>query len=216
MSARLAWAFGLIAVAALFRSLLEASPLTHVLVQLPVLVLAGALIAPLLRFGRGDWNRGGWACLLAAGFGIAFWMLPRSIDAALADTSWEVAKFLTLPFLVGLPFAAGYARAHPLTRAVIKAQTVSMLAVMAFLYTHAPMRLCNAYLAEDQYRLGIGFLALAFAAAAAWIAPLLFATRQQVSGSQFGTGGSMGTVEDSKEERLCVQSRYLALSSQPH
>jgi hypothetical protein len=216
MSARLAWAFALIAIAVLFRSPLEASPLTHVLVQLPVLVLAGALIAPYLRFGQGDWNRGGWACLLAAGFGIAFWMLPRSIDAALADTRWEVAKFLALPFLVGLPLAIGYARAHPLTRAVIKAQTVSMLAVMAFLYTHAPMRLCNAYLAEDQYRLGLGFLALAFAAAAAWIAPLLFATRQQVSGRQPGAGPSGGTVDENKEERLCVQSRYSALSSQPH
>lgn len=215
MSARLAWATGLIAIAALFRGPLEASPLTHVLVQLPVLALAGAIIAPYLRLGQGDWNRGGWACLLAAGFGIAFWMLPRSIDAALADMRLEVAKFLTLPFLVGLPLAAGYARAHPLTRAVIKAQTVSMLAVMAFLYTHAPMRLCNAYLAEDQYRLGIGFLALAFAAAAAWIAPLLFATRQ-VSGLRSGAGGSSGTVGDSKEEIPCAQSRYLAPCSQPH
>jgi hypothetical protein len=45
---------------------------------------------------------------------------------------------------------------------------------MAFLYTHAPMRLCNAYLAQDQYLLGIGFLAVALSAAAAWIAPLIF------------------------------------------
>jgi hypothetical protein len=194
MRARLAQAVGLIAVAVLFRGPLEAGPVTHVLVQLPVLALAGALIAPLLRFGCGDWNRGGWACLLAAGFGIAFWMLPRSIDAALADTRWEAAKFLTLPFLMGLPLAAGWARAHPLTRAVIKAQAVSMLAVMAFLYTHAPTRLCNAYLAEDQYRLGIGFLALAFAVAAAWIAPLLFPARQQASGRRSGAGGSGGTV----------------------
>lgn len=205
MSARLAWAMGLIAVAALLRTPLEAIPLTHMLVQLPALALAGALIAPYLRFGRGDWNRGGFACLLAAAFGIAFWMLPRGIDAALADTRWEVAKFVSLPFLVGLPLAAGWTRAHPLTRAVIKAQTVSMLAVMAFLYTHAPMRLCNAYLAQDQYRLGLGFLALAFATAAAWIAPLLFPTRSQASGRQPGSGRSGGTMEDSKEETLCVQ-----------
>jgi hypothetical protein len=216
MSARLAWATGLIAIAALFHTPLEASPLTHMLVQLPVLALAGATIAPTLRLGQGNWNRGGWACLLTAGFGIAFWMLPRSIDAALGDMRWEIAKFLALPFLVGLPLAAGYARAHPLTRAVIKAQTISMLAVMAFLYTHAPMRLCNAYLAEDQYRLGIGFLALAFATAAAWIAPLLFATRQQVSDRRSDARGSGGAVDDSKEETLCVQSRYLAPCSQPH
>lgn len=205
MSARLAWAMGLIATAALFRGPLEASPLTHVLVQLPALALAGALTAPLLTFGRGDWNRGGWACLLAAGFGIVFWMLPRGIDATQADMRWEAAKFVALPLLVGLPLAAGYARAHPLTRAVIKAQTVSMLAVMAFLYTHAPMRLCNAYLAEDQYRLGIGFLTLSFTLAAVWIAPLLFPTRSQASGRPSGTGTNRKTVEDSKEETLCVQ-----------
>jgi hypothetical protein len=214
MRGHLAAATGLFTTAALLRGPLEASPVTHVLVQLPALALAGALIAPHLRFGRGEWNRGGWACLLAAGIGIAFWMLPRSIDAALADTRWEVAKFLALPFLVGLPLAAGYARAHPLTRAVIKAQTVSMLAVMAFLYTHAPMRLCNAYLAEDQYRLGIGFLALAFATAAAWIAPLLFPIRQQVSGRRAGIGGIRETVGDSKEEIPCVQSQRLAPYSQ--
>jgi hypothetical protein len=174
MKGHLATAAGLFATAALLRGPLEASPITHVLVQFPALALAGALIAPYLRFGRGEWNRGGWACLLAAGFGVAFWMLPRNIDAAVADMRWETAKFVSLPLMVGLPLAAGWTRAHPLTHAMIKAQTLSMLAVMAFLYTHAPMRLCNAYLAQDQYLLGVGFLAVALAAAATWIAPLIF------------------------------------------
>lgn len=179
MSARLVLAAGLIAAAALLRRLLEADPLTHVLVQLPALALAGALIAPLVPFGRGDWNRGGWACLIASGFGTAFWMLPRHIDAVLVDPQWEAAKLVALPLIVGLPLAAGWARAHPLTRAAIKAQTLSMLAVLAFLYTHAPVRLCNAYLAEDQYRLGLGFLGLGLAAAIVWTAPLFFAAPRE-------------------------------------
>lgn len=174
MIARAALAALLMLVAVMLRRPLEALPLTHVLVQLPLLALAGAVLAPVLPLGRGEWNRGGWACLIVAGTGIAFWMLPRSIDAALSSTPWQAGKIVSLPLLVGLPLWLGWARAHPLLRAVLKAQSISMLGVVAFLYTHAPVRLCNAYLAEDQQRLGLGFLGLALALAAAWVAPLLF------------------------------------------
>ena len=167
-------AAALMLAALVLRAPLEALPLTHVLVQLPMLALAGAVLAPAVPLERGDWNRGGWACLIVAGSGIAVWMLPRSIDAALSDPFWEVAKFVSLPLLIGLPLRLGWARAHPLLRGVLKAQTLSMLGVLAFLYTHAPVRLCNAYLVEDQQRLGLGFLALALALAVAWVAPLLF------------------------------------------
>ncbi|PKQ11253.1 MAG: hypothetical protein CVT70_15245 [Alphaproteobacteria bacterium HGW-Alphaproteobacteria-1] len=163
-------------VALALRGPLEADPLTHVLVQLTMLGAAGWALAPLVALGRGDWNRGGWACLILAIAAMAIWMLPRSIDAALADPRWEAAKFVTLPFLVGLPLGLGWARAHPLLRAVLRAQCLSMLGVLAFLYTHAPLRLCNAYLVEDQQRLGLGFLALALALAAGWALPLFRAS----------------------------------------
>ncbi len=160
----------LLVLAFAFRARLESNPVTHVLVQLPLLALAGALLP--LRLGQGEWNRGGWATLLMAIFAIAFWMLPRSIDAALADPAFEAAKFVTLPLAVGLMLRIGWARAHPLLRGVLKAQALSMLGVMAFLYTHAPVRLCNAYLIEDQARLGCGFLFVALGLVAVWAVPL--------------------------------------------
>lgn len=172
-AARLALAAALVGLAAAFRAPLEARAITHVLVQMPMLALAGALIAPLVPLGRGRWNAGGWACLIAAIGCLAIWMLPRSVDAALSDPRWEAAKFATLPLAFGLPLAAGWARAHPLLRGVAKAQSVSMAGVMAFLYTHAPDRLCNGYLIEDQRVLGWGFLALALGLAAAFVAPLV-------------------------------------------
>lgn len=174
MSARIGVALLLVIAVFALRRPLEADPLTHVLVQLPLLALAGAILAPGLRFGHGDWNRGGWACLILAAFAMAFWMLPRSIDAALRLAPWEAVKFVSLPLLIGLPLRLGWTRAHPLLRGVLKAQAISMLGVLAFLYTHAPARLCNAYLVEDQYRLGLGFLATALGLAAAWVAPLFF------------------------------------------
>lgn len=165
----------LVALAFALRGPLEADPVTHVLVQLPMLALAGALI-PWPR-GTGDWNRGGWAALLVAIFAMAFWMLPRSIDAALAGPATEAAKFVTVPLAIGLMLRLGWAHAHPLLRGVLKAQALAMLGVLAFLYTHAPARLCNAYLAEDQVRLGLGFLWVAIGLAGAWVLPLFFARK---------------------------------------
>ena len=171
------WAapMALLVLAFAFRGPLEADPVTHVLVQLPMLALAGALLP--LRAGLGAWNRGGWAALLVAIFATAFWMLPRAIDGALTDPGLEAAKFVTLPLAVGLMLRIGRARAHPLLRGFLKAQALAMLGVLAFLYTHAPARLCNAYLIEDQARLGHGFLVVALGLAVIWILPLFFGQR---------------------------------------
>ncbi len=162
----------ILGVAVLLRAPLEARPVTHMLVQMPGLALIGALLAP-PAFGAGEWNRGGVAPLLAAVFAASFWMLPRSIDAAVSDPVVDAAKFVTLPLLTGLPLVVGWRRAHPLLRGFLKAQALSMLGILAFLYTHAPVRICNAYLAEDQFRLGIGFVAVAIALAVLWTVPLL-------------------------------------------
>ena len=78
-----------------------------------------------------------------------------------------------MPLLIGSALRLGWPRAHPMLRGFLKAQALAMLGVLAFLYTHAPVRLCNAYLAEDQLRLGLAFLATAFALAVLWVAPLL-------------------------------------------
>lgn len=173
MRARHVAALAALVAALILRRTLEAALLTHVLVQLPLLALAGALVARDLIDPRAAWNRGGVAALLAAAFLAAFWMLPRSIDAAVTDAATEAAKFVMLPAL-GVALATGWARAAPLARAFLKAQAVSMCGVLAFLYTHAPVRLCNAYLIDAQEQLGLAFLLLAPALAALWIVPLVF------------------------------------------
>jgi len=155
-----------------FRGWLESDPVTHILVQLPLLALAGAMGACALT-DRPNWPR--WLSLpliLVAIFTTGFWMLPRSIDAALITPSVELAKFVTVPCLIGAPLLIGWRQAHPLLQGFLKAQAVSMLAVMAFLYTHAPIRICNAYLVADQERLGFGFLLAALVCAVLWTVPI--------------------------------------------
>lgn len=156
----------------ILRQAMESDPVTHILVQLPLLVVAGTLLINPTNRLAGAWARGGIAPLLIALFCAAFWMLPRSIDASLQTATMEIAKFVSVPLLVGVPLAIGWPRAHPLLRGFLKAQAISMLGIMAFLYTHAPVRLCNAYLVSDQERLGAGFLAVACGAAIWWTTPL--------------------------------------------
>jgi hypothetical protein len=49
-----------------------------------------------------------------------------------------------------------------------------MLAVLAWVYTVAPVRLCNSYLASDQKMLGTGMAVLVVVLAIRWAGGLLF------------------------------------------
>lgn len=163
----------LIGVCAIFRTLLEADPVTHMLVQLPALAWAGWLIAGAASVSTGTEvfskaNVGGWAGLLVALYAILFWMLPRSIDGALVSPVMEIAKFLSVPILIGAPLRWSWHRAHPLLRGALKCNAMSMCGVLAWLYTSAPIRVCNNYLIDDQKRLGIAFLLVSLGLAVAW------------------------------------------------
>lgn len=172
---RLAVSGTIVALCFLFRRGLEQDPVSHVLIQLPALAIAGWIVAQALRDRMRAFeriNHGGAVGALIALFTIVFWMLPRAIDAALDDSVTEALKFVSLPCLAGLPLALSWHRIHPLARGLLKANALSMLGVLAFLYTHAPVRICNNYLESDQERLGIGFLVAAIGLAIAWSLPL--------------------------------------------
>lgn len=154
---------------------LVADPVSHILVQLPLLGLVGWLAFPAAAGWSWRWAAGGFAPLLFALFGLAYWMLPRVIDASVSEPAMLLAKFVSLP-AIGAAVALGWRRAPPMLRGFVKAQTISMAGFMAFLFTHSPVRLCNNYLIADQWRLGESFLWLAIGLAIAWTAPLVSGT----------------------------------------
>jgi hypothetical protein len=122
---------------------------------------------------------------LVAVFAILFWMLPRYIDAALIDPVVALAKFVSIPLFVGGSLAIGWAGAHPFLRGFVKANAISMLGVLAFLYLHAPVRICNSYLVADQERLGFAFLMAAIGLGAGWAIPLFMPPRDKSHFSAF-------------------------------
>lgn len=171
---------------------LESAMVGHMLVQLPLLAVAGALMAHAF-VGHAGWaaggaNAGGVAGLLLAGFATACWMLPRALDAALSDPVVEAAKFVTVPLFVGAPIAASWPRTGAITRGLVWAHVIAMLLVLGWLYLSAPVRLCVNYRFDQQTMLGTVSLALALALAAflavkAFWAPQAAAPRSLQDGS---------------------------------
>ena len=157
---------------------LEATMVGHVVVQIPLLAAAGWLVgraaAPAVdRSGVADnLNRDGVAGLIVAVSASLIWMLPRSLDAALTVPLAEVAKFASVPLLIGLPLGLSWHRLPTLVRGFVWANLVSMLAVLGWLYLASPLRLCNNYLVSQQERLGSVLLTIAVALAVFWIGHL--------------------------------------------
>lgn len=155
------------------RAALESGMATHMLLQLPLLALAGSLLAGPLRRSveslQDRLDRSGIALALVAVLASSYWMLPRALDAALADPWMETAKFLTLPLLVGLPARLCAPRLSALAAGFVIANLLSMLAVVGWLYSSFPARLCNYYLLDQQVIAGTALLWISGALAVLWL-----------------------------------------------
>ena len=153
------------------RSLIEQSMVWHMVVQMPLLLLAGWVGAGALAWqpaATSRWNQYGLTSLMAIQFFFAYWMLPVAIDRAVVLPSFDLLKLLSLLVcgallrraVVGAPaalqlFFAGYAMSM-------------LLAAGAFLAT-SERRLCNAYSLESQLRAGYGLMAMGVAVGCVWL-----------------------------------------------
>ena len=166
------------------RMLLEQSMLTHVLVQLPLLTLAGALAG--VRLARGPaGNRPvtipyhhalpllTWCLTIAM-----IWMLPRLLDASLEHPAFTAFKFVSLPLLLGLPLPYAWRSVGQITRAFFIANLLSMGGVLAWLYIASPVRLCYYYLIAEQKLLGIALLCIVGTVALYWTVRLVAGPRE--------------------------------------
>lgn len=155
---------------------LEASMTRHMLVQYPLLMLAGWLLAAALP-GRwlarlNLWNAHGISGLFATALMLAILMSPRVLDLALVDGRIEAVKFLAL-LSCGAAIRLSWKAAGLLVQGFFLGNVLPMMAVAGNLYETSPMRVCNAYLLDDQARLGQMLVWIAAAIAAAWFAWLV-------------------------------------------
>ena len=148
------------------RQALEASMWRHMVLQFPLLMAAGALLAAALP---PRWNAHGIAGLVGVAMVLGVLMVPRVLDLALRDGATEAAKCAAL-VLAGAALRLSWRAAGLVVQGFFLGNVLPMTAVVGQLYIDAPLRLCNAYLLDDQARLGQWLIALAVLLALGWLA----------------------------------------------
>lgn len=170
-----AFGLGLLILLALppVRHALEVTMARHMLLQFPLLMLAGALLAGALPTKAGSalarWNAHGISGLVGAALVLALAMIPRLLDLVLVDDLVELAKCVAL-VLAGAALRLSWEPAGLLVQGFFLGNVLPMSVVIGQLYVDSPVRVCNAYLLDDQIRLGQALTWGAAMIAALWLA----------------------------------------------
>ena len=153
---------------------LEARMATHMLLQIPLLLLCGALLALTLprTLLAPRWNAASVPALLAASLVLAFWMMPIALDRAVASAAWDAAKAASL--LTAGAWVAACRRETPASVQIFFAGNMVWMGLFAAqIYQADGPRLCNAYRQDDQAATGLAMTAVVIAAAAFWLIRLM-------------------------------------------
>ena len=164
------------------RHVLEASMARHMLVQFPLLMLCGALLAGGLtaavaqpglarQIAASSWNAHGMTGLFSTLLALAVLMIPRVLDLVLVNPWIELAKMTAL-VACGAAIFLSWRPAGWLVQGFFLGQVLPMMAVAGSLYESSPTRVCNAYLLDDQVWLGQSLVWIAASIALAWLAAL--------------------------------------------
>src|SRR5690625_3920795 len=138
----------------------------HMHMQMPILGAAGMLMAPFFqrtfpRFFQ-TYNKSGIPGILLFLFVFLYWLLPRAMDEALTLQSVEIFKFISWPFLIGVPLRDSWPKLTKRWQSAVFIIVALSYIFMAWLYIFSPDQLCNNYLIVEQRTLGWSFLLIAF------------------------------------------------------
>ena len=148
----------------------------HMLLQFPLLLLAGFALAGnqpapwARRLSR--WNAHGISGLFAVALLLAVLMIPRVLDLALVDIRIELVKWLAL-LIGGGALRLSWRPAGVLVQGFFLGNVLPMTAVVGYLFENSPVRLCNAYLLDDQKSLGQRLVWIALVIGGLWFTALV-------------------------------------------
>lgn len=171
----------LLALALWFKPALTRSMALHMLVHIPLILVAGwfigsGLIArrrhlplvPGLAKSPVSYNEQGIPGLLLALLITAWWMLPSALDGVLLSPYYDAWKFTSL-LLTGVVLQSSVARANRVVLLFFLGNFCWMTAIVGLLYQEHVSRLCNFYLLSDQEQTGRGLVILAVALPLVWL-----------------------------------------------
>ncbi|MER2170714.1 hypothetical protein SAMN04487786_3787 [Paenisporosarcina quisquiliarum] len=143
-------------------NLAESVMAIHMHMQMTLFVVVGVLMAPLYQkiFPRffEKWNSNGVPGILLFMVILGYWLLPRTMDEALSIPAVELFKFISLPFLAGVPLRDSWGKLSNVGKNTLYVLLSVIFGVMAWLYIASPVQLCNNYLIIEQKTLGWGFV----------------------------------------------------------
>lgn len=173
---------------------MEASMWRHMLLQAPAWLLAGALLAAALPAravkAAARWNRYGISGLLGAALVLMLLMVPRVLDLALLRADVEAVKLLAL-LAAGAALRLSWRPAGLVLQFFFLGNLLAMMVVVGQLYVDSPLRLCNAYLLDDQERLGRWLIGVAAVVALAWLAHAFWGLVRGEEAARPARGGAL-------------------------
>jgi amino acid transporter len=145
--------------------LMESIMIVHMHMQMPMLVIAGFFMARLIqdKFPRffEKYNQNGVPGILLFTIIMCYWMLPRTMDEALTIPIVEAFKFISLPFLAGIPLRDSWKKLSARLKNGVIILFTFLFLMLGWLYIQTNAQLCNNYLVIDQVILGWGFMTMA-------------------------------------------------------
>lgn len=138
----------------------------HMHMQMPLIGIAGMLMAPILqkklpRFFE-TWNENGIPGILLFLIVFVYWVIPRAMDDALASNAIEGFKFISWAFLIGVPLRLSWSKLTKVWKFTVFLVVIVSYSIMAGLYLFSSDQLCNNYLIVDQRILGWSYLLIVF------------------------------------------------------
>ena len=150
---------------------LEIDMARHMLVEFPLLLIAGAAIGSALDERLGAQiercNRMGLLGFVFASMTLAYWMIPAALDAALLNGWAAAGKYVSL-LCSGVLLWRSFRVAPLPLQAFFVGNFAWMTATIGLIYQSLPQQLCLNYLPDAQSSAGRGLVTAAVIAGCTW------------------------------------------------
>lgn len=166
----LAWGVGIGAVLG-SRNMVESNMWQHMLLQFPLLIWAGYLLARHLPSSQlqsfSKMNQFGLTGLVFAVLTTAFWMIPAALDLAV-DNDWiDLLKMLSL-VASGMALRLSWHASGRALQAYFLISWSMMTVTIGLIFQDPSTRLCNYYRVDDQLIAGYGLVMIGIVVVMIW------------------------------------------------
>ena len=155
----------------LLKDWLEIDMARHMLIEFPLLLIAGAAIGCALDERLGAQiercNRMGLLGFVFASMTLAYWMIPAALDAVLLNGWVAAGKYVSLLGSGVLLWRSFRVAPLPL-QVFFVGNFACMTATIGLIYQSAPQQICLNYLPDAQSSAGEGLVAAAVIAGCTW------------------------------------------------